>query len=77
MVRSSIEKCDPELRKEFYENILITGGNSMISGYTDRLQRELSIVSDNRSVLEVRKERLYSTWIGASLLASMSTFREL
>lgn len=49
----------------------------MISGYTDRLDKELSNISDNRSVLDVRKERIYSTWIGASLLSSMDTFHQL
>jgi actin-related protein len=77
MVKCAIEKSDPELRNEFYQNILITGGNSLVSGYAERLDHELSIISNGSSVLDIKKERLYSPWIGGSLLASMDTFNQL
>lgn len=77
MVCSSINKCDEVLHNELYQNILITGGNSLTTGYTNRLQSELSKSTNNQSSVDVRKERLYLTWIGASLLSSLSTFHEL
>lgn len=77
MVKSAIEKSDPELRSEFYQNILVTGGNSLVTGYVERLEQELSNISNGSSVLDIKKERLYLPWIGGSLLASMDTFNQL
>lgn len=77
MVASSIGKCDESLQEEFYHNILITGGNSLMSGYTQRLGHELENLNNGNFELDVRKERVYQTWIGASLLASLSTFQDM
>ena len=39
-VYSSINKCDNEYRKHLYDNIVLSGGNSLISGFRERLGRE-------------------------------------
>ena len=40
----SIEKCDIDLRKELYNNILLSGGNAMINGLSERLTKEIKIL---------------------------------
>ena len=37
----AIQKCDIDLRKELYYNILLSGGNAMIKGLSERLTAEL------------------------------------
>ena len=37
----AIQKCDIDLRKELYYNILLSGGNAMIKGLSERLTVEL------------------------------------
>jgi actin-related protein len=37
----SIQRCDIDLRKDLYYNILLSGGNAMINGLSDRLTNEL------------------------------------
>ena len=37
----AIQKCDIDLRKELYYNILLSGGNAMIKGLSERLTSEL------------------------------------
>ena len=37
----AIQKCDIDLRKELYYNILLSGGNAMIKGLSERLTKEL------------------------------------
>jgi actin-like protein 6A len=41
MVLDSINKCDMDLRKEMLANIIVTGGNSLLNGFVERLQKKL------------------------------------
>ncbi|GBG33800.1 Actin [Hondaea fermentalgiana] len=41
MVFRSIGKCDEEIRKDLYENILLAGGSTLFKGFGDRLKSEL------------------------------------
>ena len=37
MATNSIDLTDIDLRKELYSNIIICGGNSLLSGFVERL----------------------------------------
>jgi actin-related protein len=39
---NSIMKCDVDIRKDLYSNIVLAGGSSMFPGIADRIQRELT-----------------------------------
>lgn len=41
MIMNSIKRADINLRDQLYKNIVLAGGNTMIQGFQDRLQREL------------------------------------
>lgn len=74
----SIKKCDIELRKNFYSNILLSGGTTLLPGLPQRLLYELRQSNSNSSFPSTsyggnseRKyrilappERMYTTWIG-------------
>ena len=72
-------KCDLDIRKELFGNIVLSGGTTMFPGFSDRIQRELtSIAPPSLNVKVVAPpERKYSVWIGGSILASLSTFQEM
>ena len=42
MCHLSVEKCDIDLKKELYYNILLSGGNSMLKGLSKRLNKEIT-----------------------------------
>ena len=42
MCHLSIEKCDIDLKRELYYNILLSGGNSMLKGLSKRLNKEIT-----------------------------------
>lgn len=46
MVIDSIEKCDMVIRKDLYNNIILSGGNTLIKGFVERLQSELENYSN-------------------------------
>ena len=41
MVMDSINRGDLDIRKEMYSNILVTGGNSLLPGFVERMQKQL------------------------------------
>eukprot|EP01121_Diplochlamys_sp_Union-15-3_P007927 TRINITY_DN2058_c0_g4_i2.p1 TRINITY_DN2058_c0_g4~~TRINITY_DN2058_c0_g4_i2.p1 ORF type:complete len:273 (-),score=43.48 TRINITY_DN2058_c0_g4_i2:72-890(-) len=79
LVSDSIKTCDLDTRKDMYGNIILSGGNTMFPGLENRLTKELEGITP--STMKVRviapPERKYSTWIGGSILASLSTFQQL
>ena len=79
MVYGSIMKCDVDIRKDLFGNIVIAGGNTMFDGFAERLQKEMiGLTPESMKVGVVSPpERKYSSWIGGSILASLSTFEEM
>ena len=77
LVAKSIGKCDIDVRKELFENIVLSGGTTMFPGLAERLQRELATA--HRAGAQARviapPERKYSVWIGGSILSSLTTFQ--
>jgi len=76
-VHKSVERVDIEARKSQYENIILSGGSSMYQGLDERLEAEISklVASTMKVKVIAQKERKYSVWIGGSVLASLSTFK--
>eukprot|EP00105_Crassostrea_gigas_P015833 XP_011432967.1 PREDICTED: actin-5 [Crassostrea gigas] len=75
----SIMKCDVDIRKDLYSNIVLSGGTTMFAGIGDRMSHEIaSLAPQNIKVKVVAPpERKYSVWIGGSILASLSTFQQM
>jgi len=76
---TSIYKCDLDIRRDLYGNVVLSGGTTMFPGITDRLQKELGALSPSSVKVKIvaPAERKYSVWIGGSILASLSTFQNL
>ena len=79
MICQSIMKCDPEIRGDMYSNIVLSGGNTMFEGMSERLQKELtSLVPTGTNIkITAPPERKYSVWLGGSIIASLNTFEKL
>lgn len=74
----SIAKCEIEYRDELYANILLCGGNSMLSGFPERMTKELTALAPSAAIINVvaPAERQHSAWIGGSILASSIDFQK-
>lgn len=79
IVVDAISRTDLDLRKSLYSNIVLSGGSTLTKGFGDRLLTELQklAVKDMRIKIFAPPERKYSTWIGGSILAGLSTFRKV
>jgi len=75
----SIMKCDVDIRKDLYANIVMSGGTTMFNGMSERLQKEVTSLAPSSMTIKIvaPPERKYSVWIGGSILASLSTFEEM
>jgi centractin len=79
LVIDSIARTDVDLRKALYGNIVLSGGATLTRGFGDRLLSEVRrlAVRDMRIKIFAPPERKYTTWIGGSILAALSTFRKI
>ena len=75
----SIQKSDMDLRKVLFQNIVLSGGSTLFKGFGDRLLSEVKKLApkDIKIRISAPQERLYSTWIGGSILASLDTFKKM
>ncbi|RVD88158.1 uncharacterized protein DFL_002353 [Arthrobotrys flagrans] len=76
---NSIMKCDVDVRKDLYGNIVMSGGTTMYPGIADRMQKEITALAPSSMKVKIiaPPERKYSVWIGGSILASLSTFQQM
>ena len=76
---NSIMKCDIDIRKDLYANIVLSGGSTTFPGFADRMQKEIASLAPSTMEIKViaPPERKYSAWIGGSMLASLSTFQQM
>lgn len=79
IVVDSIGRTDMDLRKSLFSNIVLSGGATLTKGFGDRLLHEVQrlAVKEMRIKIFAPPERKYSTWIGGSILAGLSTFRKM
>jgi actin beta/gamma 1 len=75
----TIMKCDVDIRKDLYSNIVMSGGSTMYEGLAARLEKEMISLAPSTMKIKVvaPPERKYSVWIGGSILASLSTFQQM
>jgi len=75
----TIMKCDVDIRKDLYANIVLSGGTTMFTGISERLTKEMTALAPSTMKIKVvaPPERKYSVWIGGSILASLSTFQQM
>ncbi|XP_046859530.1 actin-like protein 6A [Xenia sp. Carnegie-2017] len=79
---TSIGMCDIDMRPSLFSNIIVSGGNTLLNGFVDRLNQELAskvpasarlkVISHNSTL-----ERRFSSWIGGSILASLGSFQQM
>lgn len=72
-------KCDVDVRKDLYGNIVLSGGSTMFPGIAERLSKDIVALAPSSMKIKVvaPPERKFSVWIGGSILSSLSTFQTM
>jgi len=76
---NSISKCDMDIRRSLFSDIILAGGSTMFDGFGDRLLSEVRKLAprDTKIKIWAPPDRVLSTWLGGSILASLATFRNM
>lgn len=75
----SIMKCDIDIRKDLFSNIILAGGTTLFEGIGERMWFEIHQLASSNNKIKVLAppERKYSVWLGGSILAALSTFQTM
>ena len=79
IIVNAIKQSDVDLRRDLYGNIVLSGGSTMYPGLKERLTHEIKeqIPSSVDVKIIAPPERMYSVWIGGSILSSLKTFQRM
>ncbi|KAG1662258.1 Actin-like protein 6A [Nymphon striatum] len=82
VITTSVGMCDVDVRPSLYSSLILTGGNTLLQGYSERLNRDLSNKTPPSMRLKLicsggTTERRFGAWIGGSILASLGSFQQM
>jgi actin-related protein len=75
----AIMKCDADIHNGLFANIVLSGGNTMFRGFSERMSNEVATLAPASTKVNIvaHPTRQYSAWIGGSILASLSGFQSM
>lgn len=78
-VMESILECDIDIRSTLLDNMYLAGGTTLFQGLPERMHKEISNLESitKKPVLKGLVERQFSTWLGGSLWAALSSFQSM
>ncbi|KAG7349507.1 actin [Nitzschia inconspicua] len=75
----SIMKSDIDLRSTLFSQVVLAGGSTLFPGFGDRMLYEVRSRSPSHTKIRISAppERVNSTFVGGSILASLATFKSM
>lgn len=69
-------KCDNDIKKDLFKNIVLAGGSTMFYGMKDRMKKEIQALAPSTMGPEVEApaDRKYSCWLGGAILSQIDKF---
>ncbi|KAK0735038.1 actin family [Lasiosphaeria miniovina] len=81
LIKAALDGVDVDLRPNLVGNIVVTGSTSLLNGFNDRLNQELTNMYPGLKIkihaAGLTSERRFGAWIGGSILASLGTFHQM
>ena len=81
LIQASLGAVDVDVRPHLLGNVVVTGGTSLLYGFTERLNSELTQMFPGPRVRLSAPgntaERRFASWIGGSILGSLGTFHQV
>ncbi|KAI5171544.1 hypothetical protein NEFER03_0866 [Nematocida sp. LUAm3] len=77
MIKVVVETVDIEYHDMLLGNIMLSGGGSLISGITERLQLELTKLFPNNRIKVNNEKKEFSTFFGGSILGALGVTNNL
>ena len=75
----AIMKCDPEIRRVLFKNIVLAGGSTMFDRMRERMKKEIQALAPSPMGpdVEAPADRKFSQWLGGSILANLESFNHM
>ena len=75
----AIIKCDADIRKELFKNIVLAGGCTLFYGIRERMKKEIQALAPSPMGPEVLApaDRKHSSWLGGAILSLIEKFEPL
>ena len=79
MIVTSINKVDIDLRKNLFNNILISGGNTLFKGIQEKFHTEIKYLSPKNMKVKIHSpgNRLLSCWTGGNVISTLEIFKKM
>lgn len=81
LIKAALDGVDVDLRPNLLGNVVVTGSTSLLNGFNDRLNLELTAMYPGLKIkihaAGLTSERRFGAWIGGSILASLGTFHQM
>ena len=79
LVWNAIQACPIDHRKEMSKNVFLVGASTCLPNLKERLQKELNALAPSSCPVEVHAKRMrqHAAFLGASVLAQLSSFHKL
>jgi actin-related protein len=76
---NSIMKCDIDIRKSLYSNIVLSGGSTMYPGFPERMKKEITALAPPTMDIKIvaPPDRKFSVWVGGTIMASLQSFQKM
>ena len=78
LVLSCLSKVDIDLRRDLCQELILSGGNTLMSGFPDRFIREVkkALPADVKARCFAPDSRGTMCWEGGNILSSLSSFQD-
>ncbi|MFX1252437.1 MAG: actin, cytoplasmic 2 [Promethearchaeota archaeon] len=79
MIYETVQTCGMRIRQDFFQNIILAGGSTMLPGFEERLHQELTkMVPDGLQIkIHAPPNRKNATWIGGSIYSTLECAQRL
>ena len=78
MVANCIFKCDIDLRKQLFANIIVAGSTTLMRDFCDRLHKQIAKISkESKPTLVAPNNRQHSCWVGGATVSSLKAFNKM
>ncbi|XP_018730306.2 actin, muscle-like [Eucalyptus grandis] len=70
ITHASISKCNADIQKDLFRNMVLSGGSSVFPGMAERFSKEIAHLAPSSAEIKVEAfpERKYAVWIGGTSL---------
>lgn len=82
MIYDSIMRCDISIRAELFNNIVLTGGTTLLEGLQARIQKEMEDILESNEIrtpvnVVALPNRGNASWIGGSIVGRLEAYPSL